>query len=159
MSRNRSRARPHAWAYMNKLDFVGIQHFKPHEILNTGATLESVNARLIQALDYLRELKGLKIKLLPNGLTTGIHKSDTHLQGLAVDVEIEGDTQMLATISKALAAGFKGIGVYWNAQKKTYRYHFDLGKTYKFWGGYKLKTADDWTYCPLIFDPKLKIEA
>jgi hypothetical protein len=97
---------------------------------------------------------GRRVVLLPNGLTTGGHKSKEHAAGLAADVgfyEADGPVDIRSCFAAALDAGARGIGIYWNGA--AYSMHMDLRKPYSFWCGTKRHRESEWRYLPLIINP------
>ena len=135
--------------------FAGICHITAQDVLNTGATLDSVNIRTIQAADAWITLMCRKVVLLHDGLTTGQHESPTHAMGLAVDVAFDDSEGMLDVshaVMMAVSVGFRGVGVYWNGT--AYSMHMDLGMTFRQWAWWKHDAADAWTKDGLIVDPR-----
>jgi len=138
---------------MERSDFgaLNIRHFTPEEVEGTGAKLSDVNFELIVRLEKFRDLIGRVVVLLPNGLTTGEHKSEWHRKGMAVDIafrEEDGAVDIQEIFICALQAGYTGIGIYFN--ETAYSFHFDLRPAYSFWRGMKKHRADNWDYSKLI---------
>ncbi len=141
---------------MQRTDFINyeIANFPPEEIIDSGAKLEDVCSETIICLQRLRSKLMTPINILKNGLTSGGHKSQEHKNGKAVDVYIKKFKNTNSVIYIALECGFRGIGVYYNRETKTYTFHFDLGKT-RFWGAFKNRTKENWTYFQILKDPKI----
>lgn len=133
-------------------DFIHLNHFTASEIEKTGAFIEDVKYELMYNTNRLRELIGKPIILLPNGLTTGKHKSEYHIIGEAVDFYIEDltDKEAVMVCFLASAIGFRGIGVYKN-KKGVYSFHMDLRSKFGIWKGIKNK-SNTWKYKDLTFD-------
>lgn len=145
---------------MKTADFKkhGITDFKPEEIARTGALLADVQLRTVIALQVFRRIMARRVGLLVNGITTGDHKAAEHFLGLAVDGYLypdDGIVDISIIFKAALAAGFKGIGIYWNGQQ--YSFHLDLRSEFSFWAGYKNKSqgVTSWAYMPILNDPGL----
>jgi hypothetical protein len=142
---------------MNEQDFqiYGIINFTPADIVDTGASLESVDVRTIETLQAFRTLIGKRIGLLHNGLTTGNHRSVEHPSGRAVDFYfLDGaiDNSIINTIVWGMIrSGFNGIGVYWNGQ--AFSFHGDLRENPAAWAGKKSRIDDPWVYNNLYFYP------
>lgn len=143
---------------MKKSDFEThlIENFTAKEVTDTGAALGDVQLNLMIALQRFRSLIKRRVKLIVNGMTTGKHKAIWHPQGLAADIYLlpeDGIVPINHIFKSALAAGFKGIGIYYNGVM--YSFHLDLRLDLDWWGGYKnpKKGIKDWKYYPLINDP------
>ncbi|MBU2249106.1 MAG: hypothetical protein KKD77_20330, partial [Gammaproteobacteria bacterium] len=130
--------------------------------------LKDVQYKLIYKLDVFRELIGLPVKLLLNGLTTGDHVAVWHKKGLAVDITIRGEIDLFEAIKSAWVAGFRGVGIYWNG--KAYSFHLDLRGAFSLWKAVKDKPigtitntkngkvtkieTGKWIYTSIYVDPK-----
>ena len=136
---------------MNRLEFKLIKHFRPEEITATGARLSGVQLELLLKYDEFRDGIGLPVFFVPNGLTTGDHKSPYHKAGLAGDCIIKGAINHQTVFRTALNCGFKGIGFYWNG--KLFSFHLDIGDDYRFWKGIKTGTQKTWAYSELVRPP------
>lgn len=137
---------------MTKAEFSGIMFFTPKEITGTGATLESVDFRMIQRLDNFRIILGCPVFLIPNGLTTGNHASKLHANGLAADVTMD-KIDPKTVLRAALEAHFFGIGFY-ARDGKWVAVHLDLRADYAFWRGVKHGKERSWRYLPLVEIPR-----
>ncbi len=118
--------------------FNGIKHFTADEVRNTGACLKDVKRQLLVHLSKFRSEIGRPVALLPNGMTTGKHKSWTHREGLAVDIAFYdggGPIYPVQYTMMAIACGFRGIGWYWNGTALSA--HLDLGTGYRQWGRWR----------------------
>jgi len=134
---------------------LGINDFTPAEVRRTGANLDDVQPALMIMLQRVRTDIGRRIALLPNGMTTGAHKAPEHAQGLAVDFgffEKDGHVDIRAVAYALLAAGARGIGLYWNGT--AYSVHADLRRSYATWRGVKEHGESRWSYGPLLIDPR-----
>jgi len=142
---------------MIKEDFkkYGIVNYTPEEVEATGAKLEAVQARTMIALQAFRTALNRRVKLIPNGMTTGKHKAPEHPAGLAVDCMLYAEDGKIAVntlVEAALNAGFRGIGIYWNGV--LFSFHLDLRKSYQLWYGEKPKPGvGDWKYRDLFVSP------
>jgi hypothetical protein len=141
---------------MNEQDFqtYGIIDFTPADIVSTGASLESVDVRMIKILQAFRTPIGKRIGLLYNGLTTGSHRSIEHSSGRAVDFYfLDGLTkdEINPVVWVMIRSGFNGIGVYWNGQ--AFSFHGDLRENPAAWAGKKSRIDDPWVYNNLYFYP------
>lgn len=137
---------------MKESDFddMKITNFTKEEIESTGAKLGDVSPELIYNLDCFRKEIGRVVVLLPNGLTTGEHKSEWHGKGLAVDTALQ-DTMPVdinLVFCTVLRAGFTGIGIYWNGA--AWSFHFDLRPAYTFWRAIKGHRETAWIYLPFL---------
>ena len=121
------------------------------EIIATGGTVAGVSLLLFQRLDNLRENIGLPVMLLPGGLNSGHHISNTdvHAQGLAADFYFTQSIDYNLVFWAMIDAGFKGIGLYWNGTAPSY--HADVRPTAKTarWIGLAKPPATEWTYLGL----------
>ena len=140
---------------MKKIDFKkhNIDNYTPEEVINTGASLDDVQLRLMISIQTFRIILDRRVGLLVNGLTTGDHKAVEHHLGLAVDGFLypdDGEINSSLIFRAALTAGFKGVGIYWNGIQ--YSFHLDLRSEYGFWGGYKdsAKGVKEWQYTSLL---------
>ncbi len=135
---------------MNKTDFYRISYFTEEEIIKTGAKIEDIDFELIHKLDKVRDIIGIPIHLLENGLTSGEHSSPLHRQGKAVDFYVKGIThdQAVRIVLECASMGFKHCGVYWNGVQ--YSFHMALGNQLKTWFARKDK-YNNWTYSGLEF--------
>lgn len=138
-----------------------IINFTPQEITSTGAKLVDVSVETIIAAQKFREYIRRKVKLLPNGITTGEHKSLAHKLGYAVDVSLfpaDGPVNIHYIFKGAIASGFFGIGIYWN--QKQYSLHLEIKNKFRqdfaWWLGIKDpgKKIFDWQWFSLLRDPK-----
>jgi len=135
-------------------DKYGIRNFTKREIENTGANLADVKVQLFLSLQRFRMFIDRRIILLPNGLTTGNHKSWEHPNGYAVDVafrEADGEIHVSNLFKTALECNFRGFGIYHN--EMAYSLHLDIGNRYRFWSAFKKHRENKWNYRPLIIDP------
>jgi len=134
-----------------------IDNFTAAEVETTGAALDDVQLKLMIALQAFRILIDRRVGLIRNGMTTGDHKSKEHPLGLAVDGFLypdDGQIEISDIVKAALAAGFKGMGVYWNM--KQFSFHLDLRPDLAFWYGFKDGTnglMGKWTYSSLFVTP------
>ncbi len=140
---------------MNAKDFTdyGIEKVTAADITGTGAALDSVNLFLILKVDEFAKRCPYPVVLLPNGLTTGIHRSTWHPRGLAVDLAFDVDpaTVKIYDLWKlAIECGFTGVGVYWNGT--AYSMHLDLRPHVAFWSGRKAQRGR-WNYGGVFQDP------
>lgn len=148
---------------MKPSDFTqyDIHNFSAAEIEDTGAKLKDVDRATIVYIQKYREYVRRPVKLVKNGITTGIHKAPEHKQGKAIDTYLnpaDGLINVHLIFKGALVAGFRGIGIYWNGT--CYSCHFDLRKNYAFWAGVKdiKKGIKNWQFHGLLSDPaKIKI--
>jgi hypothetical protein len=117
-----------------------IRNFTKKEIEATGASLSSVKYQLMSGLDQVRIKIRRRIILLKNGLTTGIHSSIFHPNGLAVDFVLDErdgkvtNHEIYLLVRSAIDAGFKGIGIYKNT-KGYISFHLDMRDYLTIWKG------------------------
>lgn len=138
---------------MNRDNFTYLKHFAIREVEATGAQIQDVQAELMSRLDQFRELVGCSVRLLQNGMTTGIHKSRAHKKGLAADVALEDDGELIGVLWAAFMAGFRGFGTYWNGRVRSY--HLEICDVPRGWNGKKDKPGRGaWKYGKLLNDPK-----
>ena len=137
---------------MNQSNFRLIKYFTQKEVEATGANIEDVDFDALNALDDLRDYLNCPIYLIHNGMTTGKHKSDGHVKGLAIDCYISYDIHYYKVFQAALKFGFNKIGIYWNGS--IYSYHLEIAWVPAFWMGTKKIGEKNWTYGNLIKDPK-----
>jgi len=135
-----------------------ILHIKEKDITSSGADLADINLFFIIALDKffgtLFVEYGIHAVILFNGLTTGNHKSFTHKRGLAGDIAFAVSASEMSIYSiwkKAIEAGFKGIGLYWNGV--AYSMHLDLRPSLAFWSMRKDETGA-WISDSVFKDPR-----
>ena len=138
---------------MNEKDFLFIEGFTASEVRATGANLKDVQFRTLYSLGLMRGLlrvhySNCKIRLLPNGLTTGKHKSPAHARGDAVDWYSNKKIRDEDFIVCAAVSGFRDLGIYWNGKIKSY--HTAIDQHADFWSGTKKTGETEWTYKPLI---------
>jgi len=139
--------------------FYDITNFTPEEVEKTGADLGDIQVVLFINLQQFRTKINRRIHLLYNGLTTGIHKSEEHSQGLAVDFCLnkrDGTINTSTMVELGLSCLFAKIGAYYNQQTQMYSFHFAIPEdfVFEFWCGVKQYTKDPWIYFPMIQDPK-----
>jgi len=140
---------------MTRMDFVncGIKHIYPEDIIDTGATLESVQCETISKLDRLFGMLKVRCHLIKNGITTGQHVAPEHPAGLAVDFWVESGPSHYEILERVLDCGFRGRGLYWNG--KILSYHADLREHHASWCWKKKAPGQPWTEKgPLIVDPR-----
>lgn len=131
-------------------DFRNIQFFRPKEIEATGAKLEDVDTVLIKRLDKLRNLLGLRIDLIKNGMTTGRHVSEGHKLGRAADVFIPTKNPY-KVFKTALLCDLTRIGIYWNGEAYSFHLEREYRKTFGFWQ--KIKFNGKWIDIPFFSNP------
>jgi len=141
---------------MTREQFNMIHHFTAKEVEATGARISDVNFRLLLAYDTYRDILGVPIQFVKDGITTGDHAKNPwqHKNGIAGDsCFLKNPPKAEAIFRAGLQAGFRGIGIYWNCQ--VYSVHLDLRETYSFWRAHKKKNGQ-WEYLPLLnlFDPR-----
>jgi len=146
---------------MKAKDFqdYGIQNVRAQDITGTGAPLDSVNVFLVRRLDEFVGRAGVKVVFLPNGLTTGVHRSTWHPRGLAADIAFDVDqdeVDIYALWKLAIEVGFRGVGIYWNGV--AYSMHLDLRPRLAFWGGSKAQ-GGPWDYSGVFTDPRSRVAA
>lgn len=125
-----------------------------HLIKSTNAPLDTVNLYTVIKLDEsmaaVSSEFGCTLVVLPDGITTGVHRTPWHARGLAVDVAIDGDKVPIYKILKRMISiGWKGIGVYHNGQ--SYRLHLDMRPALSIWGG--VRNDSEWINYNLFRDP------
>ena len=141
---------------MIKSDFNKIQFFTQSAIEATGSNIEDVKTELVLRYDHFRKLLNRRVYLIKNGITTGVHSSKSHSNGLAGDHYLDpadGEIDIVYSFKCALEAGFKEYGVYWNGA--AYSFHLGCNKRYKFWSC-KINVYGR-QYYSLITDPRLVI--
>lgn len=136
---------------MTKDEAKTLKYFSDVEIAYTGAKINDVQYQLFVSMDKFRALVDRSVCLLPNGITTGNHKSEEHKNGLACDCYLPGVVDPYFVFKKALDAGFNRIGVYWNGSQ--YSFHLAIGKTHGFWTARKTKRGEPWVYGSICVDP------
>lgn len=132
-----------------------IENFTPKEITDTGCALVAVKKETIISAQRFREYIRRRVKLLENGLASGIHKAPWHPRGLALDGYLlpeDGPINIHLIFKGALTAGYRGIGIYWN--QKLWSFHFDLRPYYAFWGGVKDESRQikEWQWYSILRD-------
>ena len=137
---------------MTEYDFDKLIYFSKKEVEATGAKIEDVSFSSLDALDDMRNLLGEPINLIKNGMTTGQHKSDGHPKGVAIDCHMGLYEDYYNVFKVALSVGFNKIGIYWNGS--IYSYHLEISDKTSFWTGSKNPGDKNWTYGPLVLDPK-----
>jgi hypothetical protein len=148
---------------MKLTDFedFGLDNYTAVEVENTGAKLEDVKLNLMISVQRFRENVNRRVRLLPNGLTTGGHKSPEHPNGEAADCAFyaeDGSITIGVIVKAALDAGIKGLGVYWNGI--AFSVHLDVGKRRRFW--YAEKDGPDamgWEFKSLFVTPSPNISS
>lgn len=126
--------------------------FSKKEIEDTGAKLEDVDFESFKMICQIRKDINSPIYFLFNGLTTGNHKSLGHPAGKAFDIRVPRKN-FYEVFKRAIDAGFKKIGVYWNGT--AYSYHIENSATSAFWMGTKKAPGKgSWKFGQLILDPK-----
>ena len=142
---------------MLESDFTrcGITVFTPQEVRDTGADISAVKTGLMVSLQVFRMDSRINrpVGILPGGMTSGTHRAPEHPRGEAADIAFHlGQTPPIScVVGAALAAGFRGIGVYHN--QFAYSFHLDIGQTYRFWSAWKLHGETAWRYESLFVDP------
>lgn len=111
---------------MKSPDWKRLKHFNPDE--NWG-NWEAIDFRLLFFLDCYRAFVGQQIVVVCG--TQGVHKSEWHKKGLAVDCVLDGKHQgQLNSIFAAMRFPFTGLGVYPRARHPKFRrpigFHFDI---------------------------------
>ena len=141
---------------MTRAELKKCPNFSYKEIVGTGAKLKDVKAPTMYKLQKLRRKLKRRIRLLKNGITSGKHNSKRHPNGEAIDFALYANYGVVDSIvcyqvvKLALAAGFNGIGVYWNG--KAYSFHVDTRPLFTPWGACRKKGK--WVYFNLLKDPK-----
>ena len=143
---------------MKAKDFsdFGIRHLAAKDISETNAPLDTVDLHTILRLDkYIDQMKidqpKVKILLMPDGLSTGLHRSTWLPRGLAADIIFDGEVNIYEAFKVAIETGFMGVGVLFN---HCYRMHLDLRPRLATWGGVKNGT-DGWKYFSIFNDPRV----
>ncbi len=125
------------------------------QIEATGAELSDVNCETILSLDQFARIAEVHVDLLCNGLTSGVHDSREHAEGLAVDfvVRLSQGTRpdVRHYVPILYNVGFRGVGVYWNGT--AYSFHADIGDTFRQWAWEKRPGQTGWMKRALIVDP------
>lgn len=110
---------------MNQQFWAQVKYFKPHEFDSKDrdgsgvGTHKFMDARVVLAIDEIREIRGKKINLNSAYRTSAHNKAvkgaphSAHLNGLALDVDTIGWTERerIDLILYARQKGFTGIGI------------------------------------------------
>ena len=138
---------------MTREDFEQLKNFTAEEVEATGAKIKDVQFETMYKLQVLRDILGVSIHLIKKGITTGRHKAKEHKAGKAIDFHFSPGVEfpIMRVLAAVLLAGFTALGAYWNGVLGSY--HVDLGLL-RSWRGRKEKGDDQWTFGPLVLDPK-----
>lgn len=141
---------------MKPEDFQNVRKFSQTEIESiAGEKIEKINALTVYTLDEFRRLVGRRVH--PLCFTSGIHSSEWHPNGDAVDFYLDtrdGPVRVTWVFTYLVRAGFRGIGVYWNGSVLSF--HADRRPEFIAWTARKEPVGDDgWTYGKFKFpNPK-----
>ena len=139
--------------YMLLADYDRLPNFTAQEVVNTGGDPERMECAQMVGIQRVRTIINRRIKLLHNGMNSGVHTSklNVHEKGRASDFELStkdgaiDQAAIYAVFTAAITCGFNGIGVYFNGVG--WSFHLDRREVAAFWIGRKAKPgAKGWTY-------------